>query len=63
LCWGDIAFVGGALESLGFKVTRLQDLSYRAMDAAIKRYADELRRAGAGATGFFYYSGHGAANP
>ncbi len=32
------------------------------MDMALKRYAAGLRRAGAGAVGFFYYSGHGAAN-
>ncbi|MGO9483049.1 MAG: caspase domain-containing protein, partial [Rhodomicrobium sp.] len=32
------------------------------MDIALKRYAAELRRAGPGALGFFYYSGHGAAN-
>ncbi len=58
----DVALIGAALKQLGFAVTVLADADYRAMDVALKRYAAELRRAGPGALGFFYYSGHGAAN-
>jgi hypothetical protein len=36
---------------------------YRSMDTAIKRYVAEVRNAGKGAISFFYYSGHGVANP
>ena len=58
----DVALIETSLEKLGFRVTVLNDADYRAMDVALKRYAAELRRAGQGALGFFYYSGHGAAN-
>jgi Caspase domain len=58
----DVALIEASLKRLGFKVTILNDADYRSMDIAVKRYADELRRAGPGALGFFYYSGHGAAN-
>ena len=57
-----MALVATSLKTLGFKVTVLNDADYRAMDVALKRYAADLRRAGPGALGFFYYSGHGAAN-
>jgi formylglycine-generating enzyme required for sulfatase activity len=59
----DIALIGAALRRLGFKVTALEDADYRAMDTAIKRYVAEVRDAGKGAISFFYYSGHGVANP
>ena len=58
----DVALIGTSLTALGFKVTVQNDADYRAMDVALNRYAAELRRAGPGALGFFYYSGHGAAN-
>ncbi|MGO9173681.1 MAG: caspase family protein [Rhodomicrobium sp.] len=58
----DVALIEASLKALGFKVTVLNDADYRGMDIALKRYAAELRRAGPGALGFFYYSGHGAAN-
>ena len=32
-------------------------------NSALKRYVTEVRRAGPGAISFFYYSGHGVANP
>ncbi len=57
----DVALIEAALTKLGFAVTVLKDAKYRDMDMALKRYAAELRRAGEGAVGFFYYSGHGAA--
>jgi formylglycine-generating enzyme required for sulfatase activity len=58
----DVALIEAALKRLGFQVTVLKDADYRAMDVGLKRYAADLRRAGPGALGFFYYSGHGAAN-
>jgi len=58
----DVSLIEAALTKLGFTVTVLKDARYRDMDVALKRYAAELRRAGPGAVGFFYYSGHGAAN-
>jgi uncharacterized caspase-like protein len=59
----DVALVGEALRNLGFNVTILQDADYRSMDTAIKRYVSQVRSAGKGAISFFYYSGHGVANP
>ena len=58
----DVALIEASLKRLGFQVTVLNDADYRAMDVALKRYVRELRGAGAGALGFFYYSGHGAAH-
>jgi uncharacterized caspase-like protein len=58
----DVALIEASPKKLGFAVTVLADADYRAMDVALKRYARELRTAGPGALGFFYYSGHGAAN-
>ncbi|MGO9485506.1 MAG: caspase family protein, partial [Rhodomicrobium sp.] len=58
----DVALIEASLKKLGFTVTVLRDADYRAMDIALKRYVRELRGAGPGALGFFYYSGHGAAN-
>ena len=40
-----------------------KDAGYKAMDSALKRYVTEVRRAGRGSMSFFYYSGHGVANP
>ena len=48
---------------LGFKVTGLKDATYKTMDSTLKRYVTEVRRAGHNALSFFYYSGHGVANP
>jgi uncharacterized caspase-like protein len=59
----DVALVGAALKELGFQVTILNDADYRAMDVAIKRFVTEVRAKGKGTISFFYYSGHGAANP
>jgi hypothetical protein len=59
----DVETIGRALSKLGFEVTTLRDAGYREMDTAIKRYVATLRGAGADAVGFFYYSGHGVANP
>ena len=59
----DVHLIEASLKQLRFKVTVLKDASYRAMDSALKRYVTEVRRAGRGTIGFFYYSGHGVANP
>jgi hypothetical protein len=59
----DAALIEAALTQLGFKVRVLKDASYKAMDSALKRYVTEVRRAGRNALSFFYYSGHGVANP
>lgn len=52
-----------ALKKVGFDVTVLRDADYRSMDLAIKRYVSRVRDAGTDTISFFYYSGHGAANP
>jgi formylglycine-generating enzyme required for sulfatase activity len=59
----DVSLIEASLKKLGFKVTVLKDANYKAMDSAIKRYVREVNRAGPGAISFFYYSGHGVANP
>jgi esterase/lipase superfamily enzyme len=59
----DVDLIEASLKKLGFKVTVLRDAGYKSMDSALKRYVDVLRRAGPGAISFFYYSGHGVANP
>ena len=59
----DIALVGAALRSLAFEVTDVRDASYKAIDTAIKRHIQTLRRQGEGTLSFVYYSGHGAADP
>jgi hypothetical protein len=59
----DVNLIEASLKQLGFKVTVLKDASYKAMDSALKRYVTEVRRAGRNALSFFYYSGHGVANP
>lgn len=59
----DVALIGEALARLGFNVSVVKDADFRAIDTAIKRFADEAGRAGPGTVTFVYYSGHGAANP
>jgi uncharacterized caspase-like protein len=59
----DVTLIEASLKQLGFKVTVLKDANYKALDIGLKRYVTEVRRAGRNAISFFYYSGHGAANP
>lgn len=59
----DVAVVGDALRSVGFNVTVLNDGGFKAMDTAIRQHIQKLRKAGKGAVGLLYYSGHGAADP
>ncbi len=59
----DIRIVGDALRRLGFDVVEVRDAGYRDMDTAVKRHVMNVRRAGPQTISFFYYSGHGIANP
>ena len=59
----DVALVAAALEKTRFKTTIVRDGDYRSIDAAIKRHIAAVRSEGEGAVSFFYYSGHGAADP
>ncbi|MFY0612850.1 MAG: SUMF1/EgtB/PvdO family nonheme iron enzyme [Hyphomicrobiaceae bacterium] len=59
----DVDLIGAALHKLRFDVRILKDATYGQIDIAIKQHAGRLRRAGTAAIGFFYYSGHGIANP
>jgi Caspase domain len=59
----DIKTVGQALETIGFKVTRVPDAGRRQMLSAVKNLAAELAKGGPTAIGFLYYSGHGVARP
>ncbi len=58
----DIGVVGVALKQIGFdKQTPLRDQKRSQILAAVRSHAGRLASAGVGATGFLYYSGHGAA--
>jgi len=58
----DIAVVGEALIRVGFEVLKpVKDARRRAMLAGVRELVRRLNMAGAGAIGFIYYSGHGAA--
>lgn len=59
----DVALVEASLKKLGFTVTVLRDGTYKQIDTALKRHVTDVRRAGRGAISFFYFSGHGVANP
>jgi uncharacterized caspase-like protein len=59
----DVALLEAALSKLKFKVKVVKDAGYCDMDTAIKRHIADIAAAGAGAVSFFYYTGHGAANP
>ena len=58
----DIAHVAAALKKVGFEVTAVKDAGLGKLQISLRRYTRKLRRAGSGAIGFFYYSGHGALN-
>ncbi|GBF27065.1 hypothetical protein MnTg02_02110 [bacterium MnTg02] len=58
----DIAHVAAALEKVGFEVALVKDAGLGKLQRELRRYTAKLRRAGSGAIGFFYYSGHGAVN-
>jgi len=58
----DVALLERTLQGLGFEVVVEKDASLGALTRAVNAYARRLRSAGADAVGFFYYSGHGAAD-
>jgi tetratricopeptide (TPR) repeat protein len=55
----DAKMVAAALKRVGFDVDLETDLNQVAMKRAIARLGQRLRKAGSGATGLFYYAGHG----
>lgn len=57
----DIALLEKALIGLGFGVTTVRDASLHKLHQAINNHARRVQKAGPNAVGFFYYSGHGAA--
>jgi uncharacterized caspase-like protein len=59
----DVDLVEAALKQVGFQVTVVKDANYKQMDTALKRFAANVHKAGPGALSFFYYSGHGVADP
>ena len=59
----DVDLIEASLKRLNFKVTVLKDANYKTIDIELKRYVTAVRRAGTAAVSFFYYSGHGVANP
>src|SRR5262245_27838662 len=58
----DIALLEKSLSGLGFEVAIERDASLGTLTRAVNAYARRLRAAGPNAIGFFYYSGHGAAD-
>ena len=58
----DVEIVGKTLRQLGFTVTEVRDANFKTIHTAIDSYANRLNAAGENAIGFFYYSGHGAAD-
>src|SRR5262245_61734009 len=58
----DIALLEKALKGLGFEVTTVRDAGLGGLHQAVNAYARRAQMAGPNAVGFFYYSGHGAAD-
>src|SRR5262249_28402621 len=58
----DVAMLERALTALGFEVATVRDASLGALYQAVSAYARRVQAAGPNAVGFFYYSGHGAAD-
>jgi uncharacterized caspase-like protein len=58
----DIALLESVLKRLGFDVTIVRDVGLAGLHQAINSYARRVRQAGPDTVGFFYYSGHGAAD-
>jgi formylglycine-generating enzyme required for sulfatase activity len=55
----DATSIAAALRRVGFDVDLETNLNQIAMKRAIARLGQRLRKAGSGATGLFYYAGHG----
>src|SRR5262245_10861114 len=58
----DIALLQTTLKALGFEVTTVRDAGLGGLHQAVNAYARKVQAAGPNAVGFFYYSGHGAAD-
>ena len=58
----DVALLEKSLKALGFEVAVERDASLGALTRAVNAYARRVQAAGPNAVGFFYYSGHGAAD-
>ena len=58
----DVALLERSLKGLGFDVVVVRDAGLAPLHHAVNAYARRVRAAGAKAVGFFYYSGHGAAD-
>jgi len=58
----DIALLERTLKGLGFEVATVRDADLAALTRAVNAYARRLAGGGQNAVGFFYYSGHGAAD-
>lgn len=62
----DVDAIREALRTVGFSdenIIIIKDADLRTISISINRYISRLSQAGSNAIGFFYYSGHGAANP
>jgi Caspase domain len=58
----DVALVAEALKNQGFEILPpLEDAKRTTILGSVRQLANKLKAAGSGAIGFFYYSGHGAA--
>ena len=58
----DIALLEKTLKSLGFEVSTVRDAGLAALHQAVNSHTRRVRVAGPNAVGFFYYSGHAAAD-
>jgi uncharacterized caspase-like protein len=58
----DVALLEKSLKGLGFEVTTVRDAGLAGLYQAVNAYARRVQTAGPNAVGFFYYSGHGAAD-
>jgi len=58
----DIALLERALKGLAFEVTTVRDAGLGGLHQVVNAYARQAQAAGRNAVGFFYYSGHGAAD-
>ncbi|MEM7750957.1 MAG: caspase family protein, partial [Pseudomonadota bacterium] len=61
----DVRLIAASLQQVGFaekNITVVTNADRAAVLEAVEEYADRLANAGKDAVGFFYYSGHGAAN-
>lgn len=55
----DVTLIGDALRRAGFDVEVVKDADQKTMKRAISRLGERMGTAGRGATGFFFFAGHG----